>query len=179
MLDYEFLYVLSIPIYVIFIWYWIYRKKSIDIIFTRSVFYFYIVSVIAVTLFPIPFQWLEEIWKYGWGSNNFIPFHSILDILLNKNLPAFIKAKQIIGNIVLFLPLGFFVPILWKNKNTIQKLLWVGIIGSLWIEITQFFISSLLWFNYKNFDIDDIFLNTLGCIIWYILYKLSFLKEKS
>lgn len=172
MLDYEFLYIISIPIYIFFLIYLIWGKVNIKNIFINSLFYFYIVSLLAVTIFPIPIQGLKEIWLYGWGTNNFIPFSSILDILFNDNLGTTIKIKQIIGNIVLFIPMGFFIPLIWKSINIFKKSLLIGVFLSLGIEILQYIISLLLGFNYKVTDLDDVLLNTIGFIIGFFLYNL-------
>ena len=172
MLDYEFFYIISIPIYVFFLLVLIWEKNSIKKIIISSLFYFYIISILAVTIFPIPIQGLKEIGLYGWDNNNFIPFVSILDISFNDNLSVIIKIKQIIGNIVLFIPMGFFIPFIWKSKNNFRKALSIGILCSFSIELLQYIISLLLGFNYKVTDVDDILLNTLGFIIGFLLYKL-------
>ena len=172
MLDYEFFYIISIPIYILLLVVVILQKVSIKKIIIRSLFYFYIISILAVTIFPIPIQGLKEIGLYGWGNNNFIPFVSILDISFNDNLSITIKIKQIIGNIVLFIPMGFFIPLIWKCKKYFRKALLIGILCSLSIELLQYIISLLLEFNYKVTDVDDILLNTLGFIIGFFLYRL-------
>ena len=180
MLDYEFLYLFLLPIYIIYLIRLIFKKVWIYKIIINSLFYFYIVSLLAITIFPIPIQWVKEIWIYWWQNNNFIIFSSILEIVKNKNLSDFIKIKQIIWNIVLFLPLWFFIPFIWKNYISIKKSIYIWILASLSIELFQFIISIFLWFNYKSADIDDILLNTLWFIIWLILFKLfnnSFLKK--
>lgn len=181
MLDYEFLYLISLPIYIIYLIRLIFKKVWISKIIINSLFYFYIVSLLAITIFPIPIQWVKEIWIYWWQNNNFIVFSSILEIVKNENLSDFIKIKQIIWNIVLFLPLWFFIPFIWKNYISIKKAIYIWILSSLSIELCQFIISDFLWFNYKSADIDDILLNTLWFIIWLILFKLfnnSFYKNK-
>ena len=180
MLDYEFFYIISIPIFILFIIVMIWKKIFFKKIILYSLFYFYIITLLAVTIFPIPIQWLKEIWIYG-GNNNFIPFSSIRGILFNDNLHVIIKMKQIIGNIILFIPMGFFIPFIWKSKTYYKKTLLIGIVYSFCIELLQYIISFLLWFNYKVTDIDDILLNTLGFIIGFFLYKLfkwSFTSEK-
>lgn len=171
MLDYEFLFIISIPIYILFIIILIWKKVYIKKIILSSIFYFYIITILALTILPIPTQGLNEIWIYA-GKNNFIFFVSVLDILSNGNLPIIIKIKQIIGNIVLFIPMGFFIPLIWKSKNNFKKALLIWVICSFSIELLQYLISLLLGFNYKITDVDDILLNTLGFIIWFFLYNL-------
>jgi glycopeptide antibiotics resistance protein len=109
---------------------------------------------------------------YWWQNNNFIPFASILEIFRNEALSNFIKIKQIIWNIVLFIPMWFFIPFIWRKYIFIKKAIYIWIISSLTIETLQYIISIILWFNYKSADIDDILLNTIGFIFWIILFRL-------
>ncbi|NDK07818.1 hypothetical protein EOM39_01070 [Candidatus Gracilibacteria bacterium] len=177
MIDYEFLYVISGPIYIIFLIYLIVKKVSIGRIIVFSLFFLYIISLLSITILPLPIEGLNEIKNtFGENYNNYIPFASIFDILSNQNLGTFIKVKQVLGNIILFLPMGFLVPIIWKSKNVIKKALIIGLLSSFFIEILQFIISSFLGFNYKITDIDDIMLNTFGFIIGFYLYKISIKK---
>lgn len=73
---------------------------------------------------------------------------------------------NIFGNIVGFMPCGFFLPIVsrrgrkWYNNI----LLCFGL--SLCIEVTQ------LVFKVGSFDVDDLLLNTLGGILGYITYQI-------
>lgn len=172
MLDYKFLFIISIPIYILFLVYVIWKKVSIMKIVLYTLFYFYVISLIAVTIFPIPIQGLEEIWIYADGINNFIPLKSIIYILFNDSLSIMIKMRQIIWNIILFIPMWFFIPLIWKSKSHFKKALLIGILCSICIELLQYIISLLLGFSYKITDVDDILLNTLGFVIGFFLCKL-------
>lgn len=172
MLDFEFLYIISIPIYIILIVIFLIKKIKLKNILIYTIFYIYIISLLTVTLFPIPIAWLKEISKYVTDTNNFIPLNSILDIILNKNLPLIVKFKQVIWNIIIFIPLWFLIPFIWKNKNNFKKAIYIWILWTILIETTQFIISIILGFNYKVTDIDDIILNTLGFIIWFYIFRL-------
>lgn len=174
MLDYKFFYIISIPLYIIFLVFLIYKKVNIKKIVLYSLFYFYIIALITVTIFPIPIQGLKEVGKYfGSNNNNFIPFVSILDILLKENLSLFIKTKQVLGNIILFIPMWFFIKLICDKIN-FKKSLLIGIFISFSIELLQFIISRFLWFNYKVTDIDDIILNSLWFIIGLFLYRVFY-----
>lgn len=174
MIDYQLFYIFSISLYIIVIIILLFREIKIKNIYLYSFFYFYITSILAITVFPIPIQWLEEIWKYVKERNNYTPFLSIFDILLNENLSIFIKIKQIVWNIAIFVPMWFFIPIICENKNYFKKVLLIGIWFSFFIELVQYIVSFLLWFNYRITDIDDILLNTLWLAIGFILYKLFY-----
>lgn len=173
MLDYEFFYIVTFPIFLILqLLLWKKKINKIKVVFI-SLFFYYIIALLAVTLFPIPIQWLQEMSRYWWQNNNFIPLSSIFEILNHQSLGLFLKAKQILWNIILFIPLWFFVPLIWIKKQKIHDVILIGLWSSIFIEFLQFFISFLLWFHYKSTDIDDIILNTLGFIIGFFLYKIT------
>lgn len=71
---------------------------------------------------------------------------------------------NIIGNVVAFIPFGFFRPIIGIHKASFMRTLLSGAIFSLIIEISQLLI------HVGSFDVDDIFLNTLGTLIGYITF---------
>lgn len=73
---------------------------------------------------------------------------------------------NLLGNIVMFLPLGFLPPLLWKPFQKWWKmLLWGGLI-IVGVELVQLF--ALV----GNCDIDDLLLNVAGIGIGYGLYRL-------
>lgn len=76
---------------------------------------------------------------------------------------------NIFGNILAFLPFGFFRPIIGRRRHSFIRTLIQGFLFSLIIEIIQ------ISLNVGSFDVDDIFLNTVGCIIGYILFVLFYM----
>jgi len=102
----------------------------------------------------------------SWGENNFIPFKEILRYDFTSSL----FYRNIFGNVVLFLPLGFFAGYLLKLKD-LKPALFLTFIVSITIECTQLFIGRV-------FDVDDIMLNILGGSIGYILYTcINFIQD--
>ncbi len=78
---------------------------------------------------------------------------------------------NVIGNIALFLPFGFFISDFIKAKKTYQILI-ISTLISLTAELIQFKIG-------RAFDIDDIILNVIGAILGFICYKgLRCIKRK-
>jgi len=69
-----------------------------------------------------------------------------------------------VENILLFLPFGLLVPILWKYNRSIVRVSLMGFALSALIELTQLITGR------GYFEIDDIILNTLGCVIGYIVF---------
>jgi glycopeptide antibiotics resistance protein len=72
---------------------------------------------------------------------------------------------NIIGNILAFMPLGFFIPALGRmRKNGFLVVLCCFSI-SLLVEVIQ------LVYRLGCFDVDDLFLNTLGGLLGYLVYR--------
>ena len=97
------------------------------------------------------------------GGTNLVPFKEIL----RYNIMSMSFIKQVVGNILLFVPLGYFVSHYCKLKGIVGITI-VSLLSSVTIEITQHFIG-------RSVDIDDVILNVFGGIIGYLLYK--FMKK--
>lgn len=94
----------------------------------------------------------------SYGTSNFIPFKEIFRYKLGSRL--FIK--NIIGNILLFLPYGFFVSDFLKLKKP-SHIIILTLTVSATIEYVQSYIG-------RTIDIDDVILNVLGGFIGFTLY---------
>lgn len=92
------------------------------------------------------------------GGTNFMPFREILRY--DYGTRAFYK--QVFGNILLFVPLGYFATSYCKIKN-LGTITLVSLMSSTVIEVVQHFIG-------RSFDIDDIILNVVGGIVGFLLY---------
>ena len=157
-----------------------YRKKDvpIDQLVIHSFFFIYILGVLRVTLFPIPIdsRLIQETANSGIRSlhfnNNLIPFKTVYEVVISSLQLNYyqLAIRNIGGNLLLLAPLGIFVPIIWPSISGIRRLLLIGFISSLAIELAQFGISFILGFSYRSFDVDDLLLNTFGVIIGYKLY---------
>lgn len=99
-------------------------------------------------------------------SNNFIPLKEIMRYSYTSKL----FFKNVLGNVLLFIPFGYFVNDIVKNKKIIIAT-FVTLVTSLSIEIIQMNIG-------RSFDIDDIILNIFGGLIGYLFYRLiKIIKE--
>lgn len=101
----------------------------------------------------------------NYGTNNFIPFKEIFRYQLGSKL----FVKNIVGNIILFIPFGLFVSYLMKTRRTFPIVV-ISIITSSVIEYTQLKIG-------RTFDIDDILLNVIGGFIGYLIYLIIDILE--
>jgi glycopeptide antibiotics resistance protein len=89
---------------------------------------------------------------------NLIPFQEILRYDIHSELFLY----NVIGNICIFLPFGYFVSNYIKAKN-ISQILLLSIISSATVEGIQYRIG-------RAFDIDDIILNIVGSILGFVIY---------
>ncbi len=70
-------------------------------------------------------------------------------------------------NIVMFLPFGFLLPLLWKSLRSWKRAALAGFCLSLFIELSQLFC-------FRATDIDDLIANTLGTALGYAAARLLF-----
>lgn len=129
------------------------------------IFVVYMLVLVKVILFKthISYQVMDFNFRLKYGSN-FIPFKTILEYILHSPSTK-IGIRNVLGNIVLFIPLGIFLPVLSRNSSIIS-VIFFGFLVSFLFEITQFITG------WGSFDIDDIFLNTLGAFAGGIFIKL-------
>lgn len=93
------------------------------------------------------------------AGTNFVPFREIM----RYEYGSAEFYRQVIGNIVLFIPLGFYATCYCKLRG-ISGITLISLLSSVIIETVQYFIG-------RSVDIDDVILNTIGGIIGFLLYK--------
>ncbi|MCO7175314.1 VanZ family protein [Sporolactobacillus kofuensis] len=120
-------------------------------------FILYLFTLIFLTLFT------HNYYTYG-KSSNLIPFSSVRLMLRSGSSALFIK--NIVGNVILFLPLGIFLPMIIRSKQRFAWQLSLGCMVSAVIELCQYFFAA------RIFDIDDILLNTLGTLIGWLFFMI-------
>ena len=100
-------------------------------------------------------------------SYNLVPFKEIRRFIVYRELLGF-KAVflNIFGNIIAFMPFGFFLPVIWKRTEPWYTTTLLSFLLSLGIELTQL-VSKV-----GSFDVDDLFLNTVGGLAGYLIFCL-------
>lgn len=68
-------------------------------------------------------------------------------------------------NIIMFIPLGFLLPLIWKSMRKPSKVFWTSFGFSFGIEFCQLF-------NRRVTDIDDLMMNTLGGMFGFLIWKM-------
>ncbi|MCP1102637.1 glycopeptide antibiotics resistance protein [Aequitasia blattaphilus] len=105
-------------------------------------------------------------------SYNFIPLKEIKRFWIYRNeLGFYATFTNLAGNILIFLPFGFFLPMASRYRSFLITLLYSFLL-SLCIETLQ------LLTMIGSFDVDDLMLNTLGGMLGYLIYAvISFFRR--
>ncbi|MGK9254043.1 VanZ family protein [Paenibacillus humicus] len=104
--------------------------------------------------------------KLGYLNLNLVPFKSIASSIGSYMRIGTEPSANLVGNIILFVPMGFLLPLIIK-KPSFLKTIGISFVIIFSIEIIQF-ITCL-----GVADIDDVILNIAGCAIGYTLYLIS------
>ncbi|WNR46944.1 VanZ family protein [Paenibacillus roseipurpureus] len=112
---------------------------------------------------------------YLFADYNLVPFKTINAYIVNRDhYNTDILIKNLFGNIVLFIPMGFIIPLLNRNSINFWRFLTCSFLILLAVELTQ------LITRVGSLDIDDIILNMFGAIIGFGITKIliiSFSKD--
>lgn len=116
----------------------------------------YFMAVFSITGLPTAYTLRFDF------SINPIPFVDII------NSPAE-YIKNTLLNILLFLPLGFLLPVLWNAYRDAKKTVFAGFAVSVFVELLQIF-------TFRLTDVDDLITNTLGTALGYGIAKILSFK---
>lgn len=133
--------VFIIPV-VIILQYALYKQFNLGKMFMLFVFAVYFMAVFSVVGIPTVYTMKVDF------VFNLIP---LIDIF---NSPVVYIINTIL-NVILFMPLGFLLPTIWKEYRSIKKTVFMGLAISVIIELLQIF-------TFRVTDIDDLITNTLG-----------------
>lgn len=116
-------------------------------------------------------------WEVINSNINFIPLNTIRLFIraIQSSFSDYTIRHSIInlaGNIIMFVPLGFFIPSVFSKYSSFFKCMSVCSIGIIIVEIVQLF--TLL----GSCDIDDFILNMAGAAIGYGLFRIILRREK-
>ncbi len=167
--------ILAIPIYLIVRGIIIKKyNKKINLYHELTLFIFvlFIVGLFSQTIIP-KFEFGVNgfgIVKNGVHKTNLIPFKVLIETYREVFMNGYVEYFLInfLGNIILFIPFGFVIPLLWNVSN--RKVIVIGACISFFIEISQLLLA-------RGTDVDDLILNTSGVILGLLLYKLLYKKN--
>jgi glycopeptide antibiotics resistance protein len=135
------------------------NKNLVSILFA-----FYIVIVIFLSLFGVSgnlhFVKVDDV------SNNFIPFHTLSNYILNfnrYNLDTWFL--NTLALVICFIPIGLMIPYIFKRISKYFHVFIFSLVISLIVETTQ------ILTKFGVFDIDDIILSIIGASLGYFMHR--------
>ena len=117
----------------------------------KILFSVYIICVLWITL-------IDREWSSPHAM--LVPFWEFANVI--KGVERGFHIKQILGNLIMLMPLGLILPTL--KKVTFKQVLMISLFFSIGIEVTQFITGRGLM------EFDDIFNNTVGTVVGYKIY---------
>ena len=142
------------------------KQESFFDILVQSSFYVYIFSVLTLTGYFVLFNHVST---HGWWNRVEHRVSSHDGVNLTPFL--FLKARHlftydVVGNFFMLLPLGIYLPLLYRHLKNFFTVTFVAMLVSVSIELMQ------LSTNFRITDVDDVVLNTAGAAVGFILYFL-------
>ena len=139
--------VFVVPLLLLF-WWMRRRNGGVGRLFLSLLFALYLCTVLTLVGFP-------SAGHLRWDPNlQLVPLKGV-----SGNLEEFGM------NILLFVPLGVFLPLLWKKGRTLHGVLLTGLLFSAWIEWMQLFCL-------RATDVNDLIANTAGAVIGWLLSRI-------
>lgn len=119
-------------------------------------------ELIVYQLYHIDFELISR----SFANSNLIPFKTIGGYIVNP-ISAKIAIGNVIGNVVVFIPIGLLAPFLVLKKYQFWASLKISLLVSFGISLIFEVIQLLTYFG--SFDVDDLLLNTFGGVFGFFI----------
>ena len=113
----------------------------------------------------------ESLFDYIRFSVNLKPLKTIIEYIAMAERDSYfisLAVRNIVGNLILFLPMGIFLPTLFRKMRHLWKTMLCIFLMILSAELIQLFLRLGI------FDIDDFILNMLGAFLGYFIFQLFY-----
>lgn len=140
------------------------RRRSIKSEASVWIFVFYIILTLMLTTFRNTYF----PWQLDFNFNR--PLSDINLVFMKQTLKLIYAPSSLdffynsFGNILFFIPFGILFPIVFSKRQSFLKTILIGMLFSISIETLQFLLETGVS------DIDDVFFNTCGAIVGYLIY---------
>ena len=127
------------------------------------VLFLYYLALLAVLLFLGGLFHMDRAWG---GSVNLEPFHTIRNyIRYYKNTGSYVSVINLLGNVLIMVPLGVLLPILFRGMRHFWTFLPLAALVSVGVEYLQWRTAT------GAADVDDSILNFLGAFLGYFFVR--------
>jgi len=132
-------------------------------------YFIYLLGVAYMTLRPFYF-----IYSLAGGRPLEFDTHLFYNLLHMADGYEKFQLLYSVGNIMLFVPLGLFLPLLFKHARHFLVIVLIGLLSSLTIEFTQAIFTPT-----RYGTVDDLVFNTFGAVIGYLLFLIIKFASKT
>lgn len=147
------------------------KKKQAFLAGGQWVLFVYYLYILLMILF---FGGLFQIYRTYQTAFQLIPFHTIDSyILFYKNTGSMVSLSNLLGNIILMMPLGYFIPTLFPKCQKFWIFIPMIAVFAVLVEVIQWQTGSGIA------DIDDSILNFLGAVLAYIVTRCHQMLQKA
>ena len=113
--------------------------------------------------------------EYFRENTNFVPFRTVIEFIgyiRDRDIYYLEMSKDnLVGNILIFMPLGVFLPAVWKRQRRSAVFFLTASAVIIGVEMIQFITMR------GACDIDDYILNFFGAVIGYTLSRLKIVRK--
>ena len=143
-------------------------SKAINLIIKIS-FIIYIFALCVLLFGGSRGYWADfSILQYAAMQMNLVPFETIalyIRAMIKGTINLNIAIANLVGNFLLFMPMGVYLPFFLKKIRTLLDYVLYMIPVLFFVEIVQLLTKR------GSFDIDDLILNLSGAIIGFWIWK--------
>jgi glycopeptide antibiotics resistance protein len=126
----------------------------------------YVVLVLAITILPM--RW--DPWLRSYPNDDYhpelVPLRGDGTNVIGSGDPVHMLTEHV-GNVLLFVPFGFLLPLLVPRLNRFWRVVALGAATSLCIEVAQVAMPGI-----HRADVNDLILNTVGVGSGWLLLRL-------
>lgn len=144
----------------------------------RLLFLLYGAAILWLLFGRPPHDAAGTYWNCVQNNISLTPLHTIRqfwDLLSLQHRPYLVRLAlvNLLGNVAVFVPLGFFLPCLWPRQRKLRWLLPTAVLLIVAVEVCQLFTLRGIC------DIDDLFLNLPGILLGFAFFHLlEFFRKK-
>ncbi len=162
----------AVPVSLAILFFDLHARRSAGQMLAGQIAVAHLAVVVALTLLPVPvtdaaIAASRELVAY---DHNAIPLSTLARQLSGGVTPF--ELRNLVGNLLLLLPLGLYAPIRSPGLRSAWRVLGVAMAVAVGIELGQLAISTVVGFPHRIADVDDVIVNVAGTIGGYGLWRL-------
>jgi glycopeptide antibiotics resistance protein len=131
----------------------------------EALFVGYLGALLYVVFLQLPLRPGDA--GFVWASVNLVPARTVLGIV--RDFPGLV-IQQVLGNVLMFVPLGFLLPLLSTRCRRFAMTALVGLSLSVGIELVQLALL-ITHSSRRSVDVDDVILNAAGACLGYLAWR--------